>query len=63
VGQLSPYHDWAAGSTTKDLVFDSHEDQDIFLLCKVDREDEGATKTLVQYKARALSLGGKAAMT
>ena len=30
LGQLSRYHDWAAGSTTKDSVFDSQEEQDIF---------------------------------
>jgi len=60
--QLSRYHGWAAGSTAKYSVFDSQEEQDIFLFCKVSRQDEGPAQTLVQYKARVLSLGGKAAV-
>jgi hypothetical protein len=63
LGQLSRYHDWAAGSTTKDSVFDSQEEQDIFLFCEVSRRDEGPTQTLVRHKVRVLSLGGKAAVT
>ena len=32
LGQLSRYHDWAAGSITKGSMFDSQEEQDIFSL-------------------------------
>jgi len=61
--QPSRYHARAAGSKTKYLVFDSQEEQGVFLFCKVSRQDEGPTQTLVQYKAQVLSLSSKVAVT
>jgi hypothetical protein len=63
LGQLTRYHDWATGSIPKGSVFDSQEEQEIFLFCKVSRQDEGPTQILVQYKARVISVGGKADVT